>query len=414
MFTSIEVIPDEELAWRRDNCRKILKEKHPEAGGVMIFSRENIYYYTGTFAIGLLWLPLEGEPVLAVRKGIERAALESPNTKAVTYKSYSQIPAMLKEAGSPLTERFGVEQGGLSWSLGLNFSRHFSAYGFSAVDNALDRARSVKTRWELAKIRLAGQRHYQAMCKEFPSRVRHNMNGYQASALFWQIFYEFGHSGQTRMSELGQEVFLGHVSIGENIAYPSYYNGPLGVKGVHPSSAYMGYAGEVWAPGAFMAADLGFVVEGYNTDKTVLYFAGRPDQVPAEARRAQDCCLEIQSAVAAALKPGAVPQDLYRLSLDIAAKRGFSEGFMGYAGNQVPFMGHSLGLNVDEWPVLANNFTDPLQENMVIALEPKITIPGNGMMGVENTFVVTQSGGECLTTATASLTDDCGDYICIA
>ncbi len=413
MFTAIEVIPQEELEARRERCRAVLRKYHPDAGGIMLFSRVNIYYLTGTFASGIFWLPLEGEPVLAVRKGIERAALETPRTKAVTYKSYSQIPALMKEAGSPVTQCFGVEQEGLSWALGQNFSRNFAAYKFMPADQVLDRARSVKTDWELVKVRLAGKRHYLSMCEDFPQRVRHNMNGFEMSRLFWDIFYAHGHTGHARMSELGQEVFLGHVSVGENIAYPSYYNGPLGVKGAHPTAAYMGYAGEVWTKGSFVAADLGFILEGYNSDKTVLYFAGKAKYVPDEARRVQDCCLEIQYEVASGLKPGAVPQELYQLSLGIAAKYGLSEGYMGYAGNQVPFMGHGLGLHVDEWPVLANKFTDPIRENMVIALEPKITIPGYGMMGVENTFIVTPNGAECVSTRTGSLKDDNGSYICI-
>ncbi|MDR2503955.1 MAG: hypothetical protein LBD82_06210, partial [Deltaproteobacteria bacterium] len=44
-----------------------------------------------------------------------------------------------------------------------------------------------------------------------------------------------------------------------------------------------------------------------------------------------------------------------------------------------------------------DNFTEPLEENMTIAVEPKITLPGCGMIGLENTFLVSSSGGICLT-----------------
>ncbi|MDR2050884.1 MAG: Xaa-Pro peptidase family protein [Deltaproteobacteria bacterium] len=414
MFTSIEVIPLEELALRRRKCLELLRQLHPEAGGILIFSRLNIYYFTGTLAVGLLWIPHEGEPVLAVRKGLERARLESPHSVSASYKSYSRIAGLLEERGSPLTRTFALEQNGLTWSLGLNFSRYFQDFKYVAADDVLERTRGVKTDWELAKLRLAGQRHYTALCKIFPERVRPDMNAYQISRLLWDIFFELGHSGPIRMAAPGEESFLGSVCVGENSAYPSYYNGPLGLKGAHPSSPYMGYAGEVWSRGTFLGTDVGFVLEGYNSDKTAFYFAGKPSEIPAQARKAQDCCLEIQAEIASRLKPGAIPQELYRHALDMAAKRGFGLNFMGHGGNQVPFIGHGLGLNLDEWPALADKFTEPLRENMVIALEPKITIPGYGMLGVESTLALTATGCVCLNNASGDLRDDPGDIICCA
>lgn len=413
MFTSLEVIPQAELEARRARLRAIMQKRHPDLDGLMVFSRTNIYYLTGTFAIGLLWLPLEGEPLLAVRKGAERAALEAPGTRCLVYKSYGQIAALLAEAGSPLPRAFGVEEAGLSWSLGKNFSRYFADYALKPVDNALDRARSVKTDWELCKLRRAGALHYEAMARLLPLRMRHGMSAFEISRQLWDITFGLGNSGATRMSEQGQEVFLGHISVDENTAYPSYYNGPLGVKGVHPTAAFMGGQDEIWKRGGFVAVDTGFVNGGYNSDKTLLYFAGKKSAVPDWARRAQDSCLEIQAWAAARLRPGGIPSEIYRGSLKMAARAGYAEGYMGHAGNQVPFLGHGLGLHVDEWPVLADKFDEPLEENMVIALEPKITVPGRGMVGVENTFVVTAGGGECVSAGAADLSVDAGDFVCI-
>jgi Xaa-Pro aminopeptidase len=73
------------------------------------------------------------------------------------------------------------------------------------------------------------------------------------------------------------------------------------------------------------------------------------------------------------------------------------QNFMGFGARQASFLGHGIGLHVDEWPVLAKGFDEPLQENMVIAIEPKKGLAGIGMVGTENTFLVTPSGGESLT-----------------
>ena len=71
----------------------------PAAGGILVFSRLNIYYLTGTYGQGVLWLPLSGEPVLMIRKGVNRALLESPLKNIVSFKSYSALAPLCAEAG---------------------------------------------------------------------------------------------------------------------------------------------------------------------------------------------------------------------------------------------------------------------------------------------------------------------------
>jgi len=60
-------------------------------------------------------------------------------------------------------------------------------------------------------------------------------------------------------------------------------------------------------------------------------------------------------------------------------------------------LGHGIGLVVDEWPVIAEGFDEPLEQNMALAIEPKKGMPGVGMVGIENTFLVTTQGGRGLT-----------------
>src|SRR5690606_32883564 len=71
--------------------------------------------------------------------------------------------------------------------------------------------------------------------------------------------------------------------------------------------------------------------------------------------------------------------------------------FMGFGNRRVKFLGHGIGLHVDELPVLAKGFDEPLQEGMVFAVEPKAGVEGVGMVGIENTFIVTPEGGRCIT-----------------
>lgn len=70
---------------------------------------------------------------------------------------------------------------------------------------------------------------------------------------------------------------------------------------------------------------------------------------------------------------------------------------MGFGNHQVKFLGHGIGLWIDETPVIAEGFDEPLEEGMVFALEPKKGILDVGLVGIENTFVVTPQGGRSLT-----------------
>jgi len=107
-------------------------------------------------------------------------------------------------------------------------------------------------------------------------------------------------------------------------------------------------------------------------------------------------CVEIQYRIAERLKPGTVLSQLYE-EIMASLDEDFLAHFMGFGNRTVKFLGHGIGLTIDEWPVIARGFDEPIVENMVFAVEPKKGIPGVGMVGIENTFVVTPAGGECIT-----------------
>jgi Xaa-Pro dipeptidase len=125
---------------------------------------------------------------------------------------------------------------------------------------------------------------------------------------------------------------------------------------------------------------------------TYLFGGGLPD----EAIEAHHQCIEIQNRMADLLRPGNTPAGIYNdIMNDLSPE--FLENFMGYGRRRVQFLGHGIGLLVSEMPVIAKGFDDPLQEGMVLALEPKKGIRDIGMVGTENTFVVSERGGRSLT-----------------
>ena len=392
MFEAIARIPEEELKRRRDAVRRHLQDITPEAGGILVFSRLNIYYLTGTYGQGVLWLPLSGDSVLLVRKGVNRARLEAGGKHILPFKSYSELPGLCADAGSPFTATLAAVMSGLTWQLGTMLAAKLKDYSIVPGDHAVALAKMVKSEFELDILRRCGDKHHRCLYDILPTMIRPGMTEREIAHKAWKAFFDEGHMGILRMQAHDEEAFLGHVSAGDSGNYPSGFNGPLGLRGEHPASAFMGNAHKVWVKGEPLMLDIGFQLEGYNTDKTQAYFAGPGTAIPDDVRRAQDFCIELQDWMCATARPGVTPEELYLHCLDQAEKRGYADGFMGLDENQVPFVGHGIGLTIDEFPPIAKGFTQPLEQGMVIALEPKQGLRGVAMVGVENTFEITADG----------------------
>ena len=405
MFIPAERIPSEELLSRHTRCRELLAQLVPSAGGILITGTPNLYYMTGTTANGLAWLPLEGELVLAVRKGLDRARLESPLATVVPFRSYKELPRICEEAGCPLPPSLAVDQAGVSWEQGRMLHERLSGWTLVPGDAVIARSRARKTPWELEKMRESCRCNVVGF-RQLAERIHPGMSEYAIAHVLWDSYLSMHHTASFPTGLHGSMVTLGHICVGDNGNYPSAYDGPLGVKGVHPASPSMGHPQSIWREGDVLSVDSGFNFEGYISDKTQIFFAGRASAIPPAVRNAQDTAMRIAEQTATMLKPGAIPSEIYAFSLDIAKRAGYADTYMGHGDNQVRFLGHGIGLTVSEWPIFARGFTEPLQAGMTLALEPKIAIPGVGMVGIENTYEITETGATCLT-------GEIADIICL-
>jgi len=402
----LEIVPLRELENRWNRCRALLKTCIPRAEGIIVFSRLNIYYLSGTFGNGIFWLPADGKPVLLCRRGLDRARLESAVENILPFRSYKDIEAVLTDAGSPLPDTVAVEMSGLSWTLGNSLTAALPGHAFVAGDKVLAMTRGTKSAWELAKLEKAGVGHARCLVELLPAVLKEGMTELAIAHALSRLFYDAGHHGILRMGSYGEEVFMGHIAAGDSGNYPSVFNGPLGLRGAHPAVPHMGSGTKVWQAGEPLTIDNGFCFEGYQTDKTQVYWLGERGAIPAKVQAAHDFCIEVQSWIVHHIKPGVLPSDIWHHVSTWAEQEGWGEGFMGLGKNKVGFVGHGIGLAIDEYPVLARGFDLPLEQGMVLAVEPKIGIPQVGMVGVENTFVVTEQGG-------TSLTGDQFQIICI-
>lgn len=185
---------------------------------------------------------------------------------------------------------------------------------------------------------------------------------------------------------------MGSVLTGSNAEAPSPYDFALGGNGLDPALPG-GANGSFLRSGQSVMVDIGGNFNGYMCDMSRVYSIGKLND---EALRAHQVCLEIQNEVAAMAKPGTVCEDLYHKAIEIVTREGFADKFMG-TRQQAGFIGHGIGLQINEAPVLAPRVKQALEPGMVFALEPKIIIPEVGPVGIENSWVVTQEGIRKLT-----------------
>ncbi|RDV84710.1 M24 family metallopeptidase [Ammonifex thiophilus] len=382
-------------AWQQDvvaRVRKLQKAlQEQEIEGALLVQSADIFYYTGTFQNGHLYLPVEGEPIYLVRRSVERARATTLCGRVVKLQSFRQIPALLQEHGFKLPRTLGLELDILPVSYFLQYQKLFPHTQFRDVSPIIRRQRAVKSAYELELLRESGRRLDQ-MLAAVPGLVELGETEVALAGRLEGEARRLGHQGLVRFRGFNPDFFMGHFLTGPSAAEPSYFDGPVSGPGLDPSFAF----GPSWrrlAENEPIYVDYAFAWRGYVTDATRVYVVGR---LKPELERAHQVALEIQQALLEEIRPGKSPASLYELACRMSEKAGLKEYFQGWQ-QPVRFIGHGVGLELNDLPVLAPGVEEPLEAGMVIAIEPKFVFPGEGAVGIENTVVVTPSGARRLT-----------------
>lgn len=385
-----EKVPLSELEQRLKKFREIMDKKEPEWGLALVAGKVNQYYFTGTMQDGLLFIPRDREAIYYVRRSYERALEES-------FFPDIRIMSTFRDAASDigkLPSTVYLEAETIPLAMYGRLAKHFNFTGFKSMDASISRVRSVKSRYELDLIAKAGAIHKRVLENRVPQLLAEGMSEKELTAAVYSVMLEEGHHGASRFNMFDTEMPLGHVAFGESSLYPTYFNGPGGNYGLGPYAPHMGSQKRRLTDGDLVFIDTGCGFKGYHSDKTMTYVFGKP--LPEHAEECHRKCLDIQKWASEMLKPGIKPSLIYRSIMERLDDQ-FLKNFMGYKSRKVKFIGHGIGLQVDEFPVLAEGFDEPLQEGMVMALEPKAGVEGVGMVGIENTFLVSADGGVLIT-----------------
>jgi Xaa-Pro aminopeptidase len=359
-----------------------------EIDGALIIYPIDVYYFTGTRQNAALWVPADGNPLLLVRKSYSRAVKESLIEDTRPFPSSKEFPALFPDS---------VKKVGLTFDIIPVQQYNYYAKmlpGRELVDiSAVNREiRSVKSTWELEQLRHSGSR----LCgifRQVPEFLRAGMRELDLSAEFESRLRRAGNEGYVRMRAFNQELFMGLAVSSSSAGEPGFFDGAVTGRGLSSASPH-GASTDVIQPDTPVFLDYTGVFNGYITDMTRIFVIG---SLSSELEHAFATALHIQHYLVENLKPGAICEELFAKSAEMADAAGLGRNYMGAPGENAKFVGHGVGLELDEFPVLAQGFKVPLQAGQTIAIEPKFVIPGHGVIGIENTFAVSNAGGVKLT-----------------
>jgi Xaa-Pro dipeptidase len=390
-FPQPAFVPPSEIENRIKRFQELMIREDLE--GVLLAQNADLFYFSGTMQPGWLYIPAEGDPVYFIRRNLERAQEESPLTQMQPFRSLKEIPALLREAGLSAPRLLGVEGDVLPAQLYLQVESFFKTSRLRDASLLIRKCRMLKSAWEIENIRQAGE-ILKEMIREVPSFLKPGLSELELAAAVEASLRRKGHQGLIRSRGFNQEMFYGHILSGPEGAQPSYLDSPSGGRGLGPAFG-QGVGQKILRPGEPISIDYVGCFNGYHADQTRMFSLGPP---PEPVIKAYQAARDIQETLVLRAQPGILCSQLYFWAEEESIKLGYGPFFMGHKAHKVSYVGHGVGLEVDELPVVGPKFDWPLEAGMVLALEPKMILPEFGMVGIENTFHITENGLELLTT----------------
>ena len=379
--------PDYRL--RISKLQSLLQRQGIEA--LVVTSNVNLLYVCGEVFSGLAFIPQEGEAQFFLR----RPQLH-PESATVHY--VRKIEQITEHIDTASLRSVALELDEQSYS---DIQRQSKLFPKAELHNAtalLREVRMVKTPLELEQIREGARRHVETY-KIIPSLYRDGMTDRDLQIEIEREMRRHGSIGLFRCFGSAMEIFMGSLLTGDNAGAPSPYDFALGGAGTQ--ALPLGANGTPLREGQAVMIDMAGNYGVYYSDMTRTYSIG---QLTDEAYRLHELSCTIHREVMQRATPGTSCAALYNDSLRMVEEAGAHPYFMG-TELQAQFVGHGLGLQINELPVLMGRSKDCLQPGMAIAFEPKFVLPHIGAVGIENTYLVTETGVENLTPAPEAIID---------
>ena len=390
------MIPSGEISRRKLNIQKALKQNRID--GLLIAQRVDLLYFSGTAQNGLLFLPSEGEPLLFIKRYLPRAQEESPLKNIIGIDSIREIPDHILDFYGRFPNLLAFEFDVLPVKTFNFYKSLFPARDFVDGSPLILDVRMIKSGWEIEQM----ERTAEMSCRTFEymrTIIRPGLTEMEFAGMYETFARRLGHGAGLRVRDYLTEGYPWHVLSGKNGGMVGLLDSPASGEGT--SVAFpCGAGNKLLAPDEPVMVDLGSVLNGYHMDETRMFAIG---SMPDKALQACLAAIQIHDSVLEKVKPGITAGELFLHAESLAESLGYADYFLGPPGVKVSFIGHGIGLELIEQPVIARDRKEQLRSGMVFALEPKMVFMNEFSAGIESVFTVTETGARLISRVPAEI-----------
>jgi Xaa-Pro dipeptidase len=386
MYKSLNICdftPKEEIEGRLEVFRKRMALEG--IGFAVILQNVDLFYFTGTVQKGVLIVPADQPPLFFVEKSIYRAGMESP-LEIIPINKDKDVGSILS-GKNIIKGKGGMELDILPVTLFERWKSILSHDNITDVSPLIKDIRLIKSAFEIVQIMKSGQivSHVFQKAKEV---IREGMREVDIDAALVAEMRKMNHQGFLRMRGFNQEMMCGYVTQGYSATISS--NADVPISGLGLSAAIgQGSSINVVKKSVPVIVDFGGGYNGYITDETRVYAVDELKDIFLKGYQVSRDIIEETMGFA---REGVDATEIFAKALDRVKEAGLEHYFMGHGEGQVSFIGHGLGLEINELPVITPRHKTILKEGMVFAFEPKFIIPNEGAVGIEVDFIVRKDG----------------------
>ena len=382
-------IPITEINRRWSRLQKVFRGKGID--GILIVQRVDLLYFSGTAQDGALYVPSLGEPVLFIKRYFPRACKESPLAQIVPIDSFRDIPGCLRDHCASPPRTLGLEFDVMPVAEFQFFKKTFPCKRFVDASTSILDVRKTKSSWDIQQMERTAE--MSALTFDYMRRIlKPGLSEIGFAGLFENFARDRGHAGKLRVRNYRTEGYSWHVLSGRSGGMTGVLDSPASGQG--SSYAFPCGAGEkiIRAEEPVMV-DFASVLNGFHMDETRMFAVG---SMPDKALQAAQATMTIHQDLLETIKPGMCAHDLFSHALHMAESLGYKESYLGIPGHQVSFIGHGIGYELIEPPIIAHGKEDLLLPGMTVALEPKFVFEDAFSAGIESVFLVTDTGARLI------------------
>lgn len=367
--------PKEEIESRIQKLKTLLDKASID--GAFFHYKIDYYYLSGTMQDALLYVPVDSEPVLFVKRELSRAKKESPLDYIIPIRSIKEIRDHIK----PM-KRVGLQLDVTPYNDIVKFKELLGKADIFDSSFFSKELRKDKSPFEISLMEKAGS-IAKKVYEHVPDLLREGISEIELAGQMEAFAKPLGHEGLLRARSFNWEAYTWHILSGRTGSIVSQSDSPMGGLGMSPAFP-VGASLRKVKKNEPILIDFGICYHGYQVDETRMFAIG---SMPDFIVKAYNVCKDIHYRILDKALEGTTSKELFQYSVELAGKAGYADYYLGYKKNQVRFLAHGIGIEIAESPYIAASHTYPIEDGACIAIEPKMVFPGRGACGIENTVV---------------------------